>query len=328
MNSIQEHFESFKTKQILVIGDVMIDRYLRGKVDRISPEAPVPVLDYQSTEDRPGGAANVALNIKALGATPLLCSVVGEDADGQAFLNLLPEVGIPDIGIVRSPQRMTTVKTRVMAGSQHLLRVDREDKHPLSRQEEEQLLQKVERLLEHSPPDAILFQDYNKGVLSPGLIKTLISIAQSAGIPTSADPKKANFLAFRGVTLFKPNLKEIRESLVLDIQPTSESLLKASRRLRQQLNHSISLITLSERGVFVETSNQHKLIPALPRTITDVCGAGDTVISVATLALASGMDIEAMAAISNMAGGQVCEKAGVVPVDLQQLESESNNLTL
>jgi rfaE bifunctional protein kinase chain/domain len=322
MQTLSDFAANFQHMTVLVVGDVMIDRYLRGTVNRISPEAPVPVLEYLQSEDRPGGAANVALNIRALGATPILCSIIGADQDGRAFLELLPQSGISDKGIVQSNVRQTTVKTRVMAGSQHLLRVDREDRHPLSAEEEQEFLTRTTGLINRVRPDAILFQDYNKGVLTPRVIETLIAEARKAGIPTAADPKKENFLRYRHITLFKPNLKEIRESLSASIVPEIHSLLDACNQLRAHLKHDISLVTLSEKGLFVETRDEHELIQALPRTITDVCGAGDTVISVATLALAAGMPIRDIAEVANMAGGQVCEKAGVVSIDLPQLLKE------
>lgn len=322
MDKVKEIFQTFSRMRVLVVGDVMIDRYLRGRVDRISPEAPVPVLAFQHSESRLGGAANVALNIHALGAEPILCSLIGKDENADVFRSLLPEAGLSARGILASDERQTTVKTRVMAGSQHLLRVDREDTHLLSAQEEAQFLHHLRQLLQDEEVHAILFQDYNKGVLSPGLIAELVHLANARGIPTAVDPKKEQFFDYRGVTLFKPNLKEIRDSLPFAVEPEQSSLLKAARYLRERLQHRISLITLSEKGLFIESEQKNELHPTLPRNITDVCGAGDSVISVTTLALAAGLSLGHIARLANLAGGQVCEKVGVTPVDREMLMQE------
>lgn len=300
----------------------MIDRYLYGRVSRVSPEAPVPVVHWQGSEDRLGGAANVALNIRALGATPHLCSVLGEDENGRRFTELLPPQGIAGDGLLHSKDRVSTVKTRVIAQSQHLLRVDQEDTHALTANEEEALLERFYRIVREQPIDVLIFQDYNKGVLTPSLIESIIEEAKRRGIPTAVDPKFDNFWAFRGVTLFKPNLREIQHQLDLPIQLELADLQKAAAEIRRRLHHQFSLITLSERGLFIEADRDGSIIPTQPRTIADVCGAGDTVISVAALALALELPLQDMARLANLAGGQVCEKVGVVPVDKAQLQGE------
>jgi rfaE bifunctional protein kinase chain/domain len=316
------NFEVFNKLTVLVVGDVMIDRYLTGKVDRISPEAPVPVVHLQHEDNRLGGAANVALNLLAMGAYPILCSVVGQDNNGKLFNERLAEQGLTSRGIISSSKRKTTVKTRVLAGNQQLMRVDQEDTHDLEADEEKKLLQHIREILENREVDLIIFQDYNKGVLSGSVIRELILESVKRDILTAVDPKKKNFWAYRHVSLFKPNLKEIRESLPFPIRPELEDLKKASAYIRQKLGNAQTLITLSEKGLFMDSGDHQWLEGTRERAIADVCGAGDTVISVASLALAAGMDMEVISCLANMAGGQVCERVGVVPVDRKALEKE------
>ena len=300
----------------------MIDRYLEGRVDRISPEAPVPIVQLQQREDRLGGAANVALNLKALGATPYICTVIGKDKEGDEMLELLPAHQLSTRGIVQSAERRTTVKSRVLAASQQLLRLDEEDTHDLLEAEEEKLLAAVVSILENKDIHAILFQDYNKGVLSVRVIQKVILEAIKRDIPTAVDPKFNNFWAYKRITLFKPNLKEIRAQIPFPVAPDTASLAKAAQHLRSKLDHQFTLITLSERGVFFENGKSSHSMPTHPRMIADVCGAGDTVFAVAGLGLSLGMDLEQIAQLANLAGGQVCEKVGVVPVDRSKLEQE------
>ncbi|GAB5554613.1 MAG: D-glycero-beta-D-manno-heptose-7-phosphate kinase [Saprospiraceae bacterium] len=314
--------KAFTKLNILVVGDVMIDRYLRGQVDRISPEAPVPVVLLKDRDNRLGGAANVALNLAALGVTPYLCSIIGQDENGQLFQNLLPKQGISAKSIITSKTRKTTVKTRVIAQQQHLLRVDTEDTHDISDEERSQLLKKIQDILDNREIHAILFQDYNKGVLSRKSISEIILEAIKRDIPTAVDPKNKNFWAYKHATLFKPNLKEIRAQLPYPINPQLESLQKAAAEITGKLGNQMTLITLSEDGLYVNRNEKGQLLAAVPRNITDVCGAGDSVISVATAALALGLDTISIAALANLAGGQVCEKVGVVPVDAAQLQKE------
>jgi rfaE bifunctional protein kinase chain/domain len=327
MSSTTDLFEQFNKLNILIIGDVMIDRYLEGKVSRISPEAPVPVVNLQSRESRLGGAANVALNIKALGATPYLCSIIGKDENGQEFLDLLPENQLPSKGIIQSKNRITTVKTRVIASSQHLLRVDQEDSSFIGQEDEALLLKKIKELLDQKTIHAILFQDYNKGVLTDTVIKAVILEALKKDIPTAVDPKNHNFWSYKHVDLFKPNLKEIRDQIPqANIQPSLEPLQFAAKKIKAELGNKYTLITLSEHGIFLNAGQDSVILPTQPRQIADVCGAGDTVISVSTLGLALGIDMKKVALLANLAGGQVCERVGVVPVDKAQLEREYQSL--
>ncbi len=307
---------------VVVVGDSMLDRYLMGTVSRISPEAPVPVVLHHHTEDRLGGAANVALNLQALGAQAILCSVIGDDAEGDAFRALLPAADLTSEGLLSLPGRKTTVKMRILGNNQQMLRIDREDVHDLSPAEEHLFIEHVQKLLDAHPVRALIFQDYNKGVLTPLIISTLVQRAKARGIFTAVDPKKANFFAYQGVELFKPNLKEVRDSLPFNVEATLESLRTAAALLREKLGCSTVMITLSEKGLFLDNKRSAQLYPTSPRKVADVSGAGDTVISIATLGLVAGLEHPIVAALSNLAGGQVCEFPGVVPVQVNLLEKE------
>ncbi len=327
--NVDNIFEQFTHKRVLVIGDVMIDAYLRGNVSRISPEAPVPIINLKKSEDRLGGAANVALNLLALGAEPVLCSVVGDDNGGRTFRNLLQKRGLSEKGIVESSDRQTTVKTRVIGNNQHLLRIDEEETTPLNAKEEKDLLDRLKSILEDGI-DAIILEDYNKGLLTPHVIRKTIELANERNIITTVDPKKENFFEYQGVTLFKPNLKELKEGLNVefDINQSKDGFERAVDALEDRLNNKISFVTLSEHGVFVKEGKEKTYIPAHIRNIADVSGAGDTVISVATLCLTIGLPPKDVAEIANLSGGLVCEVSGVVPVDKERLKAEVQKVVL
>lgn len=325
-------FEAFRHLRVMVIGDVMVDAYIFGKVERISPEAPVPVVSVEKRVNRLGGAANVALNLRSLGAEPVLCSVIGNDPKGEEFRKLLAEEKISGEAILTSHDRITTTKFRVIGNKAQMLRVDEEMTHDLDLKDQSILLEKIAEILDKSAIHAIIFQDYNKGVLTADLISRVIKTAKAKHIPVAVDPKKINFLQFKGVTLFKPNLKELREGLNRDVSSCDlQSLEDAASFLHRELDIEIIMTTLSEKGVFISRLepggelNQH-LFPAHIRNISDVSGAGDTVISVAALSLACSLDPEEIAALSNLAGGLVCEEAGVVPVNREKLLKESIDL--
>ena len=320
-------FDQFIGKRILVIGDVMIDSYLRGKVNRVSPEAPVPIVSLDLEEDRLGGAANVAVNLIAMGALPIICSVVGNDKQGEILKSLLVEAGISDQGLVYSADRKTTVKTRVIGNNQQLLRIDSEQTNPISQLEEKDLIELVKVLI-NSGVDGIVFEDYNKGVLTSTLIQNVISSANEKGIVSAVDPKKENFLAYKNVTLFKPNLKELKEGLGLDFSfvHSKDKFEEAVVQLEKELNNKISFVTLSEHGVFIKEGQAQEYFAAHLRNIADVSGAGDTVISIATLCLVAGVPINLIAEISNIAGGLVCEESGVVSINKEQLLEEVEEL--
>ncbi len=318
---ISEIFKGFNSKRIAVIGDVMLDSYVWGKVDRISPEAPVPVVLAERREYRLGGAANVALNLMALGAKVDVLAAAGKDYDGDILERLFHEQGLNRAFLMRLSNR-TTVKTRIMAQMHHLLRID-EEVTQQPRPEEATLLQQKARELLDQQPDALVFEDYDKGLLYNDFIAFVVEECRKRSIPIAVDPKKRNFNHYREVDLFKPNLKEIKEGLNLHINAKNQaSLNEAHRRLKDLLNHKMTLITLSEHGVFCADETGSNLIEAHLRSITDVSGAGDTVISVAALCMASGMPLNEIAAWANVAGGLACEKVGVVPADKEQLLSE------
>jgi len=323
----QSYFDQFNSKRILVIGDVMIDAYIRGKVSRISPEAPVPIVSLDQREDRLGGAGNVALNLAALGASPILCSVIGNDQQADLLRRLLKENSISGEGIVESSSRKTTVKTRVIGNNQQLLRVDSEQTDPITADEENELITTAKTLIE-TGVDAVIFEDYNKGVLTPRVIEAIVSIANQHKVITAVDPKKDNFFAYRNVTLFKPNLKELKEGLGIDfdIKTDKTAFESTVSLLETKLENTISFVTLSEHGVFICDRSTKDYVPAHVRNIADVSGAGDTVISVATLCLVVGMPIKLIAEVANLSGGLVCEVSGVIPVNKEQLLKEAIKL--
>lgn len=324
---LKEGFEKFQDKRILVIGDVMVDAYIRGKVSRISPEAPVPIVNFEQEEDRLGGAANVALNLVALGAKPIMCTVIGNDPQAGTLRRLLKENHISSEGLILSSSRKTTVKTRVIGNNQQLLRIDSEQTNPITTDEENDLIQAVTALL-NSGVDGIIFEDYNKGVLTTRVIQEITNEANRLNVITTVDPKKDNFLSYKNVTLFKPNLKELKEGLNVQFKFPNEknSFENAVEELEKCLNNRISFVTLSEFGVFIKDEKVKHYDPAHLRNIADVSGAGDTVIAVATLALIAGFNVETVAKIANIAGGLVCEKSGVVSIDKMELLNESIKL--
>lgn len=320
-------FDKFNGLQILVIGDVMLDAYVMGKVNRISPEAPVPIVSLENEDARIGGAGNVALNLLALGANPIICGVIGEDTSGDKLLNLFEKNGISTDGLVKSIARKTTVKTRVISNKQQLLRIDSESTFPLLESEEIKLNNTIQNIINQGI-DGIIFEDYNKGVLTDSVIQNTIKIAKEKDIPTAVDPKKENFLSYKGVSLFKPNLKELKEGLNLnfDFNSNKDLFEKGIEVLEEKLQNEISFITLSEYGVFIKNQTEKYYVPAHMRSISDVSGAGDTVIAVATLCLISGASTKQIAQISNLAGGLVCEKSGVVSISKNDLLKEVSEL--
>ena len=328
-DSLQALFADFNRLTVLIIGDVMVDAYVWGRAGRISPEAPVPVVSVSRTEQRLGGAANVALNVQALGATPLLCAVVGDDRGGDELLDLLQANRLAAEGIIRSPHRPTTVKQRILAAGQHLLRLDSEVETELNTDEQTQLLARYERLLIKA--DVVIFEDYDKGVLTATGIARCLALAQARGVPTVVDPKRRNFLAYAGCTLFKPNLKELREGLKLEFDDTDAAkpaFEAAVMKLRKLLHPDLVLVTLSERGVFIQHESQKTYLPAHVRSISDVSGAGDTVISIAALCVALGQEPAFTAALANLGGGLVCEQVGVVPIEKSRLLAEAQEAGL
>lgn len=321
-------FQSFQDKHIVVLGDVMIDAYLEGKVTRVSPEAPVPIVNFSSREERLGGAANVALNLLSLGAKVTMASVIGNDDEAETLLGLMNQRGIETDGLVRSADRQTTVKTRVLGNNQQLLRVDKEQTDDISESATSKLLSAISKIIAEGC-DAIIFEDYNKGVLTEDLIEKVIELAKQNDVITTVDPKLKNFLAYKGVTLFKPNLKELSEGInrTIDVKDRHD-FESAVSELNSILHADQLFVTMSEHGVFIEHKNEKTYVPAHRRTITDVSGAGDTVISVATLCLVAGLPAKTIAEMANLAGGIVCESPGVVAIDANRLLEEAKKLNI
>jgi rfaE bifunctional protein kinase chain/domain len=315
--------ESFAGKRIMVIGDAMLDAYWIGKVNRISPEAPVPVLDISEKLYKPGGAANVALNIKSLGAEPYLFTILGDDSAGTKMLQILNQEHINTKYCHNIKNRVSTIKTRVLSQSHHILRIDEEQTDELNTSEKDKLQKQILKGMAAIKPQAIIIEDYDKGMLCESLIQAIIKQAKEKKIPVAVDPKHKNFWAYKNVTLFKPNLRELSEAIGKHINiKNNNEIIEADVFLRKKLNIDCALITLSEAGVYVSNNKSHYIIPAHIRNIADVSGAGDTVISVAALCLAVNTNIQSLAALSNLAGGLVCEKRGVVPITKQQLLDE------
>ena len=319
--------------RILVLGDLMVDQYLLGKVNRISPEAPVPILRADERDRRPGGAANVALNLRSLGCDVSIAGIVGEDDHGRHLIAQLGMEGMDTRGVLTSETRPTTLKTRIMSGGQHLMRVDEEVDADLGDIESQRMLDAVRQCLDAETVDAILLEDYDKGVLSPAVIQGVLDQAAARDIPVSVDPKFRHFDCFEGVALFKPNLKELKEGLGLQWEAGNREarllgIQHGLNTLEQQLNPGAILLTLSEDGVRIRHNGQDDHHPAHPREILDVSGAGDTVIAVATVLLAQGVNPSDLAAAANLAGGLVCEKPGVVPIRPEDLKREIEQLPL
>lgn len=320
-------FEAFNGKRVLVVGDVMTDAYINGQVTRMSPEAPVPVVDLQTQEQRIGGAGNVALNLIALGAKAILASVIGQDAPGQELQQMLSKAGIQTDALIVSSERKTTIKTRVISNGKQMLRIDSEDQHDLS-STEMQVLQKAILQLLNQGIDGLLLEDYNKGVLTTELIEWLISEANARQIPIAVDPKKKNFFTYKDCTLFKPNLKELKEGLQIDFnyQKDPSALHNAIEQLQNQLKSRYTFVTLSEHGVQLYDGQTHHHQPAHIRNIADVSGAGDTVIATTCLCLICGASPSLIAALANLAGGLVCESPGVVSINKEKLLQEALHL--
>jgi rfaE bifunctional protein kinase chain/domain len=310
--------EKAKNEQIIIVGDLMVDHYLWGDVTRISPEAPVPIINMASEQYRFGGAANVGFNILGLQAIPLLVGVVGEDRMGKLFLEMLKDNNLPTDGIVTVPDRPTTVKTRIIGNNQHIARVDQELTAPISLEVQEALFKSVVKHIDKS--SGLVIQDYNKGVIVPHLVNHLTELADRHGKIITVDPKFENFLSFKNVTVFKPNIKETEAALAVWIR-NEEDLIKASQALIEKLNCDSVLITRGEQGMLLfEKDGTSTLISTKAREIADVSGAGDTVIATLTFALGGGANIKEAVTLSNYAAGLVCEEVGVVPVKLEKLK--------
>ena len=308
---------SFNGLKIAIVGDMMLDCYFRGEVKRISPEAPVPVLDVDNEFYRFGGAANVALNILKLGGIPYPIGVIGNDNDGRIFLSLTEDSNINQSGLVIDENRPTTAKTRVIAHNQHVVRIDKESKKYLSAEVEIKLMKYIEDNIDDF--DGIILQDYNKGVLTPSLIEKITSLANIKNLLITVDPKFNNFFLFKDVTVIKPNRKEAEDVLGMKIR-NDEDITIAGNRILEKTNAENVILTLSEEGIAVfEQNKPEKRMPTKAQIVADVSGAGDTVISTLTMALAAKADIIEASYLANYAGGIVCEEVGIIPIELDKL---------
>jgi len=320
-------FKDFSSVKIGVIGDMMLDTYWWGHVERISPEAPVPVVTVNRKEFRIGGAGNVALNLASLGAPVSVFSFIGDDEDGHILSSLLRDHHINTDYLLKSGDRITTNKMRVISRNQQMMRLDSETLLPLTTGQEQELIAQVDGFIQKESPTAIIFEDYNKGVLTTKVIQAIITLCKDKNVLTAVDPKRKHFFDYRGVDIFKPNLKEAREALNLLQEDVNEkSLGQIHAKLKDALNHRISFITLSEKGVFYEDGTESLIVPSHIRNVADVSGAGDTVIAVATLVYALTRNTRLMAEIANLAGGLVCETVGTVAIDKNRLLLECQQL--
>lgn len=323
---IERLFDDMQDLHVVVVGDVMLDTYRWGVIERMSPEAPVPVVSVKNKDARLGGAANVALNCKALGAKVTIASIIGNDTDGLELLQLAAGAGINTSLIMQSNYRPTTTKMRIIADDKHVVRLDEEICDDLSTEEEHPFIDMVMRYLQIEKPDVVIFEDYNKGVLKENVIHRLVAHCNEIGIVTTVDPKYKNFLAYKNVTVFKPNLKEVREGLGMELAEVDAPNLDAVHQaLNAELHHQVTFVTLSEKGVYFN-SGSSAIIPSHVRDIKDVSGAGDTVIATASVVYALTKSAAVMATISNIAGGLVCEHVGVVPINKQELLAECERI--
>lgn len=320
-------FESFRSLKIGVVGDVMLDTYWWGNADRISPEAPVPVVSVRRKEQRIGGAGNVALNVAAMGAAINVISVIGNDDEGKSLVSLFGDNHINAAHLLQSKDRITTNKIRIISRNQHMMRLDAELVTALTAEEESDLINAFSAYAEKEKPDLVILQDYNKGVLTENVIENILNLCKKNNILTAVDPKRKNFFAYKDADIFKPNLHEAKEALNIIGDEVSENLLaEIHEALSEKLQHKISLITLSEKGVFYETKNEKAIIPTHIRSVADVSGAGDTVIAVAAVVYAASKNTRLMAEMANIAGGLVCEEVGTVAINRETLLLECRNL--
>ncbi len=320
-------FADIARMKVLVIGDIMLDTYWWGKVERISPEAPVPVVAVDKKEKRIGGAGNVALNVQALGTTVAVITILGDDDDGVQLKQLLQGNNIDTRFILVSNKRITTNKIRIISRNQQMMRLDAEQTEDVDANDEAKLKDQIEKYITSEKPNVVILEDYNKGILTEKIIEHTINLCNQNKIVTTVDPKRKNFFTYKNSTLFKPNLHEVFTSLNMLPQEVSlEFLSSVHQKLKENLSHIISMITLSDKGIFFQESGNKRIIPSHRRNIADVSGAGDTVIAIASLVYASSRDINLAAEVANMAGGIVCEEVGTVAINKEKLLNECKHL--
>jgi rfaE bifunctional protein kinase chain/domain len=322
-------FDNFNNIKIGVVGDAMLDTYWWGRVERISPEAPVPIVTVSKREQRIGGAANVALNAKSLGCKVHMLTIVGNDGDGNQLINLLNKSEINTDYLIKSDLRITTNKIRIISKNQQMMRLDAEMTNAIDTQEENNLLLQLTKYIQTEKPHIVILEDYNKGVLTEKIITESIRICHSNNVLVAVDPKRKNFFCYKNADIFKPNLQEAKDALNIVQDELNEDFMNSIHAsLYENLQHKASFITLSEKGVYYNDGNESKIIPTHVRTIADVSGAGDTVIAVAAIVYAATQNFQLMAELANIAGGLVCEEVGTVAIDKNKLLAEAKSLLI
>jgi D-glycero-beta-D-manno-heptose-7-phosphate kinase len=312
----------FSENKILVVGDVVLDFYLFGQINRISAEAPVPIVDIEEEEYRLGGAANVILNIAGLGAKATLLTMIGEDESGKKVIQLLKENSIKTSHVLTSKNRVTALKTRIFDDERQVVRFDKEDDSDLNKEQEQELLDEFTAIVKKEKYDAVILQDYNKGVLTKKIIRQILLLTTKLNIPVIVDPKEYNFFEYQQIDLFKPNLKELADALKMKIDPKNiNSLRKAAEELKRKNRFDNLMLTLGANGIFIYQSNGESfIVPAKAIKTADVSGAGDTVVSIAALGLANAWPLKKVAQSANLMAGKVCRKVGVSPITLKDLK--------
>ena len=320
--TINSVFENFKGKKVIIIGDSMVDSYIFGEINRNSPEAPVPIVDIKKEDTKLGGAANVALNIQSLGMEPILCSVIGDDEDGQIFMKLCKKNNLVTKGIIIDEYRKTTNKKRVIVNKDHILRIDNEETNYLKSNIRNKFINNTEKLIANN--EIIIFQDYDKGVINKKMIEDINKIDH---IFIAVDPKKRNFFEYKNVDLFKPNLSEILNAF--DSKDDSiNNLNSISDELKSKNNIKNIMVTLSNKGLVINNDSGFIYNKIQKKKIIDVSGAGDTVIALATILFYLKLPEKFIAEMCNLAGGITCMSSGVSAINLKELleNSERNNL--
>ncbi len=314
--AIKNILNSFHSKRIAVIGDIMLDKYIFGHVSRISPEYPVPVVDVTHEEHRLGGAANVALNTLSLGSETLLIGITGADGNREILLDLFRSRGLATEGMICDSSRPTTCKTRILSQNHHITRVDFESRKEVDAEIGQAILDSFDAIIQSI--DAVVLEDYNKGVLSASVIRHIITSANRHKVPVLVDPKLRNFFAYKGCSIFKPNLSEIAASLGIILHNNDKEVEAACLALKKKIEADTIIVTRGDKGMTIYNGS-FTHIEATSLEVTDVSGAGDTVIGLLALGAATGLDIITNATIANLAAGTVCQEVGAVPAKPEKL---------
>ena len=322
---ISKIFDKIKGKKVIIVGDAMIDSYTLGRIERKSPEAPVPIINVEKEKIKLGGAANVALNIKSIGLEPVLCTIIGKDSEGQDFIRLCKKNNLNTNGVITDSSRKTTNKNRVIVDDKHIVRIDNENTHNIDKKLRDEFLEIINK--EAKTSEIIIFQDYDKGTLDRYIINDIIKENKHSFI--SVDPKNRNFFNYKNIDLFKPNLNEILEAFN-SVDSSEKNLEKISKELSTKSKVNNIMITLSEKGLMIQNDKENFISKTTIKEIIDVSGAGDTVISLATILFYLKLPEKFIGEMCNLAGGITCMKSGVNAIDLKELlkNAEINNLDI